>query len=772
VRDLPYEAPEELVSLYRDWAFGPFGPLAYPDYLELKERTSGVLSGLEGYQFVVTQRDVDEQVEVLIGGLVTGNYFPMLGIPAYLGRTVLPEDDVAPGAHPVVVLGFEYWQRSFGADPDVLGGSLRLGGQAYTIIGVAPGDFPGPIRGVQVDFFAPVTMLGQLLPLESEPLESRGSNSFWPIGRMDHGATLMELTGVIDGVSRYLRESYPEVWQAGDSFVVAPTRSVVFNPAMDRTVVSVNFLAMGFVVLVLFIACANLVSMLLARAVERRKDVALRLALGASRGRLIRQLLTESLLYGLLGGAGGLILARWILHLGQTLFLQLPVPLGVDLRFDWTVLGFTLAVSLATGVAVGLVPALRATRLNVAPTLKDEGSGSGQPKTIALSRLLVAGQVAVSVVLLVSAGLFLRSFDATKLLDPGFGQEPTAVLSFIIPRPQHSQQEGRALVASFLDQVRAVPGVTHTGIISNLHLNTLNRMLFDVNVEGVPPPPGRSGHSVDFTSVGPEFFAAAGIRILEGRNFTAEDRVDGQPVAVINEAMARRFWPEESPLGRTVVLEAPGFEDRTVVGVVSTAKIRSLGEEPHPFIYLPFDQEYNSWVTVLARTRGDPAGMAQELHRLLRSEHPELIVTNSNSLAEHIGIMFFLPRLVAILAAVFAAMALGLVVVGLWGVVSYAVVRRTREMGIRLSLGAEPHAIVALLVKGGFRLVLLGGTVGMVGAVLASRALSGFLVGVSPLDPLTFLMVTLVLFVTAFLAAYLPARRASQVDPVIALRAE
>jgi predicted permease len=404
--------------------------------------------------------------------------------------------------------------------------------------------------------------------------------------------------------------------------------------------------------------------------------------------------------------------------------------------------------------------------------LKDEGSGSGQPKTIALGRLLVAGQVAVSVVLLVSAGLFLRSFHATKLLDPGFGQEPTAVLSFIIPRPQHTPQEGRALVASFLEQVRAVPGVTHAGIISNLHLNTLNRMLFDVNVEGVPPPPGRSGHSVDFTSVGPGFFAAAGIRILEGRTFTAEDRVDGQLVAVINEAMARRFWPEESPLGRTVILEAPGWEDRTVVGVVRTAKIRSLGEAPQPFIYLPFDQEYNSWVNILARTRGDPTGTARELHRLLQREHPELIVTNSNSLAQHIGIMLFLPRLVAVLSSVFAAMALGLAVVGLWGVVSYAVVRRTREMGIRLSLGAEPHAIVALLVKGGFRLVFLGATVGMVGAAFASRALSGFLVGVSPLDPHTFLVVTLVLFTTAFLAAYLPARRASRVDPVNALRAE
>ncbi|MCK5650731.1 MAG: ABC transporter permease, partial [Gemmatimonadetes bacterium] len=396
-----------------------------------------------------------------------------------------------------------------------------------------------------------------------------------------------ELTGVLAGVSRHLRESFPDVWQAGDSFVVVPTRDVVFNPAMDRTVVSANFLAMGFVVLVLLIACANLASMLLARAVERRKDVALRLALGAPRERLIRQLLTETLALAVVGGAVGLLLARWLLELGMRVSLPGLFTIGLDLSLDRTVLGFTLLVSLATGVVVGLVPALQATRPDVAPTLKDEGTGSDSPRVLTLSRFLVVGQMAVSVVLLVAAGLFIRSFDASRLMDPGFGQDPTALLSFMIPSQDYSQEEGLALIASFREEAEALPSVGRVGVISNIHLNTVNNMFLDVNVEGVSPPEGRSAHIVDFTSVDEGFFRAAGIPLLEGRTFNSEDRVDGLPVAIINEAMAREFWPRDRALGRTIQVEVPERPDVIVVGVVGTAKIHSLGEAPTPFIYLP-----------------------------------------------------------------------------------------------------------------------------------------------------------------------------------------
>jgi predicted permease len=770
-RDSPYQAPETLVNIYRDQGEGWLYWLNYPDYLELKEQTSGVLSELEGHQIVITQRDVGDGVDVLMGELVTGGYFSMLGVGAHLGRPLLPEDHVAPGAHPVIVLGFDYWQRAFGSDPAAVGGSLRLAGRDYTVVGVAPPDFAGSVRGFRPDFFAPIMMLGQLMPLQENPLESRGWNSFSPVGRMAAGAALPDLRGQLARVSEYLQESFPGVWQVGDSLVAMPSQEVVVNPAVDRMVRSVNFLALGAVALVLLIACANVASLLLARAVNRRKEVALRLAMGAARGRLVRQLLTESALLGLLGGAGGLLLAAWVLGLAESLNRSFAIPLGLDLGIDWTVLGFTALVSLATGALVGLVPALQATRPDVAEILKTESAQAGRPRSVALSRILVAGQMAVSAMLLVFAGLFIRSFGATRLVDPGFGYEPTAFLSFMVPSPRYSDAEGLRLVTSFVDEARRVPGATRAGAISNPHLNTLNRMIIDVRVDGVAPPPGRSAHSVDFTSVDSGFFAAAGIPLLEGRNFREQDRRDGTPVAIINEAMARRFWPGESPLGRTIHLEA-GFPDPVVIGVAQTAKIRSLEEDPRPFIYLPFAQEFNSWVTVLATTQGDPAATAQALHRLLRTTYPDVIVTKSTTLADHIGIMHVARRLSALLSSVCAGLALFLAAVGLWGVVSFAVALRTREMGIRMALGSEPRGVVALMVREGMRLVVLGGGVGLAGALLVSRGLSRFLFGVSALDPLTFSAGILVLLLTGALAAYVPARRASRADPITALRAE
>jgi len=615
-------------------------------------------------------------------------------------------------------------------------------------------------------------MLGQLMPLEQNPIASRGSNSFNPVGRLAPGTTLPELQGTLASFSEYLQRSFPAVWPEGDRLVAVPAQEVVFNPGVDQMVRSVNFLALGSVALVLLIACANVAALLLGKAVDRRREVALRLAMGAPRGRLVRQLLTESTLLGLLGGVCGLLFTPWILRLVESLTQSFLMPVGLDLVIDWTVLGFTAVVSLVTGAVVGIVPALQATRSDVAPILKSDSAQAGRPKAVALSRILVAGQMAVCAMLLVFAGLFIRSFDATRLVDPGFGYEPTAFLSFMVPAGRYSDEEGLALLTSFLDQARTVPGVKLAGAISNPHLNTLNRMILDVTVDGVPPPTGRSAHSVDFTSVDSSFFAAAGIPILEGRNFGVQDRGDAIPVAIINEAMAQQFWPGESPLGRTIHLQSAGFDDRIVIGVARTAKIRSLEEQPRPFIYFPFAQEFNYWVTVLAPTRADPTTTARELHRLLRTNYPDIIVTKSTSLAEHIGIMHVARRLSAMLSTALAGLALFLAAVGLWGVVSFAVALRTREMGIRIALGSAPGGVVALMVRGGMRLVLVGGGVGLAGALLISRGLSRFLFGVSALDPVTFSAGILVLLATGMLAAYVPARRASHADPVRALRAE
>jgi predicted permease len=770
VRELPYQDPDALVNVYRDRARASFDPLNYPDFLELQESTREIFSELGGYQYVLSQREADQGVETLYGELVTGNYFTLLGIGAALGRTILPEDNLAPGAHPIVVLGHRYWQEAFGSDPGVVGRSIVLSGKSFEVVGVAPAAFSGSLRGFAPDYFAPVMMIGELMPLGGSALESRGWNSFMPVGRLEAGITLPQAKGALSRVSQYLRESYPDVWQTGDSLQAVPTGDVIFNPSTDKGVVAANYFALAVVGLVLLIACSNLASFLLARAVDRRKEVALRLALGARRERLIRQFLTETLVLASLGGLVGLVLARLILDLGMRVRLPIPVTIGLDVSADWTVLGFTVGVSLLTGMVVGLMPALQATRPEVAPTLKDEGAGSDSPGVLSLSRFLVSGQMAVSVVLLVVAGLFIRSFDTSRGMDPGFGQEPTALLSLMIPSQDYSAEEGLALIDSFREEAEASPHIQRVGVISNPHLNTINNMFLDVNVDGVPAPDGRAAHIVDFTSVDQGFFHAAGISLLEGRVFNGGDREGGLPVAIVNEAFARLFWPVESPLGKTIQVEYSDWPHLNVVGVVSTAKIHSLGEDPTPFIYLPYEQEYNAWVSFLAVSRGDPEVAAQELYRMAREGHPDLVVTATTTLDEYIGIVLIVRRLSALLSSVFAVIALGLAVLGLYGVVSHAVARRAREMGIRISLGAEPASVVGLQLKRGMRLVVAGGFAGLLVAALVARGMEGFLFGVSPLDPITFGLVAVALFSVALLAAYLPARRASRISPMEVLK--
>ena len=772
IRDKPFTEPDELLNIYRDRVDGQFDPLNYPDYLELIDGTPDVFTDIAGFQFAFAQRETDEGLQTLVGEMVTGNYFPLLGVSTRVGRTLLPEDHVSPGGHPVVVLGHDFWLREFGGDTGAIGQSLRLSGNNYTIVGVAPPEYAGFWRGLSPDFFAPIMMISQILPIGGNALESRGWNSFNAFGRLQPGVSEAQVGVSLRRVSDHLKESFPDVWQGGDSLVSTATSDVLINPAADGMVAGANVLAMVVVGLVLLIACANLASFLLARSTDRRKEIAVRLAMGATRERLGRQFITETLVLAFLGGALGLLVAAWVLRLALGMTLPFPVPIGLDLSFDWVVLGFTLAVSVATGILVGLVPALQATKPDLAPTLKDESTGGGKPRALALGNFLVAGQMALSLVLLVGAGLFIRSFGASQLLDPGFGYDPAGFVSFVTPADRYSVEERYAYVNAFVDEARTLPGVTDVGIVCNIHLNLVNTMFLDINVDGVSPPPGRSAHYVDFTSVDPGFFAVAGIRLLEGRNFDEGDRSDGAPVTIVNEAFVERFWPGESALGRTIDVAIEGWVDPMIVGVVSTAKIRGLGEAPRPFMYLPYAQETNAWTSVIARTRGDAQATARDLYRLLRESYPEAIISENKTMAEHIGIMLIARRLSAVLATVFAIVALTLATIGLYGVVSYAVSRRAREMGIRMSLGAEPTSVVRLMVKGGMRLVVFGGVFGLLAALATSRVLSGFLYGVSTFDPVTLTVVPTTLLGVAFLAAYIPARRASRVDPVRSLKAE
>jgi len=769
-RSPPGNDPSELVNIYRDREAFRYGALNYPDFEELSTATADLFSAVGGFQIVLTHQEIDTGLEPLTGVLVTGNFFALLGRDASLGRSIGPDDHLSPGAHPVVMLSHRYWRESLGSDPSAVGRTLHLAGRDYTIIGVGPEKSISPMPGVVPDFYAPIMMLGDLMPLESDPLSSRGSNSFWPLARLASGVPLVAVETALENLTARFQVEWPGVWQAGDRLTALPTADVILHPGFDHLVVTAHIAAMVMVGLILLVACINLSGTLLARAIDRRREIAVRLALGAGRGRLIGQLVTETLLLALAGGAAGLVLAVGTLNLINT--IPLPGTLALDIGLDRTVLGFAFAITLLTGTAVGLGPALRATRILPAPVLRGGSPGGGKANTLATIRLLVVGQMAAAVILLVVGGLFLRSYSALRSRDPGFGTGPTAMLSFMIPSRDYSAERGRALVSTIREEIEALPEVTRAGIICNPHLNTVNYMFLDVTVAGTPLPPDRSTWMVDFTSVDAGFFETAGLEILSGRTFTPADNDRSTPVAIINEALAERFWPGENPLGETITIESSGFPDPVVVGVVRTAAIRSLEEAPRPFLYLPFSQEYNAWVTVMAATRDEAGATATRLYRIVRENYPGLAITNCTTLTDHVGQLFVVRAVTSVLAAVFAAVVLILAVTGLHGVVRYALSQQTREMGIRIALGADPRGVIGLMLGAGLRLVAIGGGIGIVLTLAATRALQALLFNVSAIDPVTFALGPAILLVVSLIAALPPALRAGRVDPAVVMRTE
>lgn len=770
LRKPPLAHPEQLVDIYISGSDTPYNVFSWPDFRDMREATREVFSGVTASRLVLTQADSASGVETLIGEAVSGSYFPVLGIRARVGRTLLPEDDLTPGAHPVVVLGHGYWQRAFGGDPGVVGREMRLAGRAFQIVGVAPEEYGGAFRGIEPDLYAPMMMINQLQPSTVDDLEARANHSSFVKGRLRPGVGLPEAQATLDALATRLREQQPGYWDPGDGFTLLRTTDVLLYPPLDRFVRAAAWLLGGVVGLVLLIACVNLASFLLARGLDRRKEIAVRLALGASRGGLVRQLLTETLLLGLLGGGAGVLLAAGLLHLLRVADLPLPIPVTLDLAIDGRVLGFNLAISLLAGVAFGLFPALQSSRADVAGALKDDSAGGGQRGRLRLRGALVVTQVAVSLVLLVGAALFLRSLQSIQTVDPGFGRSPTALLTFALPTTRFDESAGRAFLDRMLERFERIPGVETVGVTSNLPLNTLNRTMIGIRVDGVEPPPGRESHLVDRSAVDPGYFDAMGIEIVSGRGFTDADGPDSRPVVVVSQAFARRFFPDREAVGQ--LLRQPDAEDLHVVGVARDVKVRSLGEAPLPFVYRALAQEYTTFPTVVARTATSAEATARELLRAGRELDPDLWVWEATTMDRHLGIMLLPARLSALLLACFAGLALLLAAIGLYGIVSYAVAQRRREVGIRMSLGADGTAVVRLLTGSGLRLVALGCALGLGASLLLARALGGLLFGVAAWDPVAFAAGPGLLLAIAAVAAWLPARRASRVDPVSALRAE
>jgi len=776
-RQSPLAHPEALVNVYGGDGAQQFNPMSYPDIEDLRRGTTQVFSGVAASAFTVAQIDRGGTPTTVMGEAVTGGAFALLGIEPQLGRAIQPADDVGRGGHPVVMLSHGYWQRAFGGDPQVVGRTLQMGRRGYTIIGVAPSDYRGGLPAVTSAFFVPMAMQDELMGIEM--LDHRDYNSFFVKARLAPGVTRVQAEHAASLVAASLDLARPRGWTPGVRFALVPTSEVQVVPGVDPLLRAAAWLLIAAVGLVLLLACTNLASFLVARAIDRGQEIAVRRALGAGRGALARQVLVESVLLALAGAAAGLALAVALLDVLLSIDLPLPYGIRLDLQFglgwrtlfDWRVLAFTAGAGVMAGVFLGLVPAVHGTRADLGAALKAGSKGSEAPGPLRWRNVMVVAQIAMSIVLLVGAGLFLRSWQQMLAVDPGFGRAPTAILSVIMPVTQSAPEAAVVRTRRLLERFRALPGAGAVGLVWPLPLE-LSSSGINFTIDGRTPPAGREAFSASRATADGGFFDAAGMRIVEGRTFNDGDRRDTQPVAIISQAMARRYWPDGDALGR--ILRFPGTPEANllIVGVASDVSVRSLGEPPRDLVYQSYTQgQPLPGANFLVRT-GDPARLALTLITAGQQVDPDLRVLQAMTMTQHLATSRLPSQIGAFLLAAFAVLGMALAAIGVYGTVRYTVAMRTREVGIRMALGADAAGVARLLASRGLRLVLIGGVIGVAASLLTARFLATLLFGVGSFDPVALTGAPIVLGVAAWLAAYLPARRASRANPLAALRAE
>jgi predicted permease len=775
LRPLPGRDPARLATVYTSDYSGPlYGASSYPDYLDFRTE-SQAFDGLAAYGVQPVVLSEGGESQRALAQLVSGNLFDVIGLRVAYGRTVLPAEE-APGQHPVAVVSDALWRTRFGADPALVGRTIALNGRPYTVVGIAPAGFAGMLRGISMDVFVPLAMRPALT---GESLDERGNRGLILIGRLKPGLEIEDARSELSLIARRLHASYADNWtnRLGEPRVVSvlPEHASRVVPQVRGAVAGFLGVLLAAVGLVLLLACSNVASLLLARASVRRREIAVRMALGAGRARLVRQLLAESLLLACGAGALGVALAAISLRLILAFQPPLPVSLALGLELDRRVLLFALLLSIATGVVFGLWPALRASSASPIESLKAGASGSRVRRRFAARDALVIAQVAGSLVLLIGAGLFLRSLSNARAIDPGFDPNGVLVFSLDLGAQGYESARGAAFYTALQERLAAAPGVASVSLATHLPLS-LDGERRGFRPLGYTPGPGED-MEVHSSFVGADYFQTMRSALARGRGFSAQDAPGTRPVVVVNEAFVRRFWPGRSGLGeRLVVPWATGgqFHDVTleVIGVARDGKYISLGEEPLPFIFYPHRQLYRAEVRVMVRTLGDPAGLVPEVRRQVEALDGSLPVYDVKTLVAHLGTALFPARAAATLLGLTGALALLLAAIGLYGVLSYAVALRTREIGVRVALGAQRADVVALVVGRALRLAGTGVAIGLSLALGVTRFLAFLLYGTSPLDAPTFAAIPALLLSVALLAAWDPARRALRVDPAVCLREE
>ncbi|HKN75064.1 MAG TPA: ABC transporter permease [Candidatus Acidoferrum sp.] len=771
LESVPVKEPARVVSLYSNAQSrkGPpqeYLPTPYLNAVDYHEKTT-VFSGSSIAIFTGLQYVVSGKQQQLFGELVNGNFFDVLGVAPFLGRGFSAEEDAAP--RPVAVLSFGLWNTQFGGDKGILGHTIQLNHQDFTVIGVAPREF----RSVGVlgnpDLWIPISMRDLMLDDDTKKLMyNRGFRMVAMVARLKPGVNLKQAQIAVHALGEELEKEYPKE-NGGRNETLVPINETAIPPQLHSVFARAGALMMLIVSLVLLIACANVANLLLSRAAQRQREIAVRLAMGAGRMRLIRQLLTESLLLALVASTLGILLAYW----GKTALVSLLPPFfarNLNLKLDGRVLLYTLVLALAATILFGLIPALQASKTDRMAALKDRtGAPTGSARWYGLRGILVMVQVALSLVALAGAGLFIHSLRNAQQVDPGFEVKHELVMTVDLGAENYAQPQAEAFYRDVVGRLRALPQVAGASVADNGPFSGgFQRTTFTDGVDITDP---RNGRLTPIVAVAPSFFSTAGITLLSGRDFDEQDDARGAMVAVVNRAMAESFWPGQDPLGKHVHFLGETW-DVTVVGEVNTVKYSTLGEPPQAIVYMPLKQHYSPFVSLYVRTNGDPAKALGTVRSTVQSLIPTIPLVRVQTVGQVLLQSLTAPRIGAELLGTFGLVALILAAIGTYGVMSYSVSQRTPEIGIRMTLGAQQSDVLLLILAGGLAMILVGVAFGLGFSALLSRSMSSLLFGIGSFDAPSFLAVAALLILVAMAACWIPARRATHVDPMVALRYE
>ncbi|MGH9774532.1 MAG: ABC transporter permease [Candidatus Acidiferrales bacterium] len=737
---------------------------SYADFKDLREENQS-FSGVTAYGIWPMSLTGQGKPEHIWGTLVTADYFDVLGIRPYLGRTFLPTEENARNGAPVAVISYRLWQGRFAGDPAIIGRIVHLDSHPFTIVGVTPPVFQGSFSGLRTELWVPVVMVPQFAGEEDTRLTDRVAGWMNAVGRLRPGVDRLQAQAEMNALAQQIAERFPETHKGNSQITLYPLwRAPNGGNAMFSVLLPILMALAG---VVLLLASANVANLILARSLGRQKEIAVRLSLGATRARLIRQLLAENLILALSGGAIAVAITVWMARSFMDFAPVSDLPVWVSVPVDRIVLLATFLISILTCVLFGALPAFRACAINPASVLKDESGGMGGRKKARLSGALAVAQISLSLLLLVSAGLFIRSFRAERNFNPGFNAKNVLLESYELDAGSYSQAAGMAFHRQVLEKVQALPGVRAASVANWTPLG------FDSNSddflpEGYVAQPHEAVEA-GINAVSPGYFAVTEIPLVRGRDFAPSDSADSQKVAIVNEDVANRYWRNEDAIGKRMKIEG-GWA--TVIGIARNSQYYTLGEKPKPFIYLPIYQFYSPDAIVHVRTAGDPLTSASAVIDAIHQMNSDLPVYDISTLEARTKTSSFVQRMAGTFVGAFGVLALVLAAVGIYGVIAYSTRQRTHEIGIRMALGAQPGDVMRLILGHGNRIILFGVAIGALASLGMTRLMSGLLFGVSPSDPFTFIAVIVLLALVALLACYLPARRAMRVDPMVALRYE